>query len=1051
MKFRFSIRNGWYSLIMLVSIVPLLIILLWAGDRMYLRLLENALDRQSYNNDAIQYHIRNEVGRLITLLENKSDPMAYTMARSWDRSLLRELLGKSMDREAMVHSLLVLDRDGTEVVSQERAGAGIEQYTLEQLISWWGLEDGVESPAVSVPLGGEIYVGPPESTQQGLFFTIAVPVGNRERPDAILLARVDINILWCALEKYTRHEANSYLLDQQGTLLTGSEGTHLTAGERVTGLEIIDAVQAGHEWQQQRVYSGLSGERVYGTATVIDTVNWIVLSEVEQQQLIRPIRDSLINVALMVGGVVLLFVWLGVILANRMIRPVTAICESFEEVGRQNYTPITLQCRLREMHALISGFNRMVGEIDVTQRKIRNSEAKFSGIIQLASNGILSIDGSHRIILFNNAAEQIFGFQAHEVLGQPLEMLLPEYACACHADHILEFDRSQESARIKERGKAITGRRKNGEEFPMEVSISRLDLEEGRVYTAVFTDISERIRVEERLQQAAVVFNSTAEGVMVTNSRHEIVAVNAAFTEITGYGEEEVLGRNPSLLQSGRHDDMFYEGIWRSISETGQWQGEMWDRRKNGDVYPELLTINTVRNDRGEVTHHVGVFTDISSIKQSEAELEYLAHHDPLTRLPNRLLLNAHLGHALKRAQRDRKLVAVFFLDLDRFKNINDSMGHAQGDRLLMAVASCLTESFRKEDTISRLGGDEFVIVAEDIKTAREAAWMAGNILKLFSRPFVLDSREMFINASIGISLYPDDGEDVDTLIKNADAAMYRAKEQGRNNYQFYTQELTEAAFDRVSLETSLRHALERREFVLYYQPQFSLQSGELVGVEALIRWQHPDQGLILPGKFIALAEETGLIVPIGAWVLYAACTQGRAWMDAGYAPVRMAVNLSARQFHKQDLAKTLAITLEETRMPAQYLELELTESIVMQDAEATINTMRQLSDMGVELSIDDFGTGYSSLSYMKRFPINKLKIDQSFVKDLCEDPQDAEIILSIIALGHSMNLRVIAEGVETEQQLHYLRQQRCDEVQGYLCGVPVPAAEFVQFLRKES
>ncbi|MBK1642521.1 two-component system response regulator [Chromatium okenii] len=550
------------------------------------------------------------------------------------------------------------------------------------------------------------------------------------------------------------------------------------------------------------------------------------------------------------------------------------------------------------------------------------------------------------------------------------------------------------------------------------------------------------------LRQAATVFEHTREGVIITDLEANILSINRAYTAITGYAEAEVLGLNPRLLQSGRQDQGFYQELWAQLLANGHWQGEIWNRRKNGDIYPQLLSISVVYDSQGQPSHYVGVMTDISQLKQSEAQLKHLAHYDPLTHLPNRLLVHTRLQQALDRAERQRQRVAVLFLDLDRFKNVNDSLGHPAGDELLEALARRLSARLLDDHTIiGRLGGDEFLIVLEQITCPESAALVAQKVLKLLEQPFNLGAaehmHEVYIGASIGISVYPDDGTLVTELVKHADVALYQSKEQGRNTYRFYTPTLTVAANERLALEARLHRALANNEFVLYYQPQFDTQAGALIGCEALVRWMCPEEGMISPARFIPLAEETGQIVALGEWVLRAACEQGKRWLDAGFPPLFIAVNLSGRQLQQHDLVQRIAAILEDTQLPAHWLKLELTESMIMGGGEQAVTLLQALKTLGTRLSIDDFGTGYSSLAYLKRFPIDELKIDQGFVRDIPNDENDMEIAATIIAMARNLNLRVIAEGVETTAQLEFLTRQGCYACQGYLFGRPVPVAEF--------
>ena len=559
-----------------------------------------------------------------------------------------------------------------------------------------------------------------------------------------------------------------------------------------------------------------------------------------------------------------------------------------------------------------------------------------------------------------------------------------------------------------------------------------------------------RVRSDTRLRQAATLFESSQEGVIITDLEAHILTVNRAFSEITGYVEEEVIGQKPSLLCSGRQDPSFYQEMWAALIESGHWRGEIWNRRKSGELYPQILGISTVYDSQGRPTHYVGVMTDISQLKQSEARLDHLVHYDPLTHLPNRRLLQTRLQHALDHAERQGHRVAALFIDLDRFKTVNDSLGHPAGDALLVALTRRLGERLRDDDTLGRLGGDEFLLLLEHLQRPEDAATVAQDLLRLLEQPFRLPSgHEIYIGASVGISLYPDDGDSVTDLVKHADVAMYQAKQEGSSTYRFYTREMTRTANERLSLEARLHRALAADELRLYYQPQFATQSRRLIGCEALVRWLSPEEGLVAPARFIPLAEETGLIVPLGDWVLRTACTQAKQWLDGGWPELRIAVNLSGRQLRVPDLVERVAATLAETGLPSEHLKLELTESMLMGEGEGeqTVALLHALKALGLRLSIDDFGTGYSSLAYLKRFPIDELKIDRSFVQDIPEDQNDMEIAAAIIAMARNLSLKVIAEGVETQEQLDFLKRQGCHACQGYLLGRPVPADEFARVL----
>jgi diguanylate cyclase (GGDEF)-like protein/PAS domain S-box-containing protein len=564
-------------------------------------------------------------------------------------------------------------------------------------------------------------------------------------------------------------------------------------------------------------------------------------------------------------------------------------------------------------------------------------------------------------------------------------------------------------------------------------------------------DITERKAAELRLRQAAKVFENTSEGVMITGPDKRIVAVNLAFSRITGYSEDEVRGREPNLLRSGRHDEAFYRAMWSAITGTERWQGEIWNRRKDGGEYPEWLNISVVRDDAGAIINYIGVFSDISSIKQAQDKLEYTAHHDALTGLPNRLLFRDRMEQALAVSRRSHEGVALLFIDLDRFKLINDTLGHEAGDLLLQAVAQRLTACMREEDTVARMGGDEFVVIQKGVARPEDAVLLAARMLAAVSRPLTIAGHEIVVSLSVGISLYPQDGDNASTLLKHADAAMYRAKEKGRNGYQYYSDEMSQAGVERLELESDLCQALERGELRVHYQPQVELASGHIVGAEALVRWQHATRGMISPAVFIPMAEDNGMIGPIGEWVLETACADARAWQLAGLPPLRVAVNVSGRQIGNDHVVDKVAAALEHSGLAPEWLEIEVTESVVMQDAARAISTLSALREMGVTLAIDDFGTGYSSLSYLKRFPVHKLKIDKSFIDGLEGSPDDAAIAMAIIVMAHSLRHTVIAEGVETAAQVEVLRAYGCDEMQGYHFSRPLPAEDFAALLRTAS
>jgi len=563
-------------------------------------------------------------------------------------------------------------------------------------------------------------------------------------------------------------------------------------------------------------------------------------------------------------------------------------------------------------------------------------------------------------------------------------------------------------------------------------------------------EITGRERRELELRKVSLVVEQSPNVVLITDTQGNIEYVNPMFTLLTGYTREEAIGKNPRILKSGKTPPERYKRLWWTITSGTEWRGEFCNKKKNGELYWESAFISSIKNAAGDITHFIAIAEDTTERRRAEERIQHLAYYDALTGMPNRAFYNDLLSLALSHAQRRGEMVAVLFLDLDRFKDVNDTLGHSIGDQLLKIVAGRVADSLRKEDTVTRLGGDEFTLLLPGMTQTEDAARIAQKILEAVKKPLMLGGHELNITASIGIAIYPADGENAEALLKNADTAMYHAKEQGRNSYKFFTPVLQTRTVEHLEVESSLHHALEREEFIVYYQPQVDIKTGRIVSSEALIRWQCPGRGLINPAEFIGMAERTGLIVPIGEWVLRTACSQNKAWQDAGLPPLLVAVNLSAHQFQQENLVKMVELVLKETGMDPVFLVLEVTESAAMKNAETANYMIKRLVGLGVHFVIDDLGTGYSSLSYLKMFPIHALKIDKSFVQDVVTDSNDAALVTAIISMAKGLKLKVVAEGVETTAQLEFLRSLGCDEAQGYLFGKPMPAGEFKKMLEQD-
>lgn len=687
-------------------------------------------------------------------------------------------------------------------------------------------------------------------------------------------------------------------------------------------------------------------------------------------------------------------------------------------------------------------------------RKNRDSAEnllRLDTLIKTIPDAIFFKDGEGRWLTVNPVGQELFRLKGVPWQGKTEEELIrlqPELAeahraCKSSDDHVWAHGFQETSM------ESVTDRQGLVRHF--EVHKIPLFERDGSRHGLVIIgrDITEQQSAGEALELAASVFDNSHEGILITSGGNDprILQVNRSFCDTLGYTPEEVIGQNPRILQSGRHGPDFYRNMWLTINSTGLWRGEIWNRRKNGEVFPEWLSISAIKNPQGEITRFVGIFEDMTEIMMTQDRLEQVANHDPLTGLPNRRLLNELLEHAIRRAGREQGKIAVLFIDLDRFKIVNDTLGHAVGDGLLTQVAERTADAIRESDLLARLGGDEFIVVMDSLRDANDAAAVARKIIQALSQPFYLNGHEVFIGASVGISVYPEDGLDSAELVKAADIAMYQVKNEDRNNYCFFSSTLSTNRNERFTLETELRHAIERNQLELFYQPQVSLEDQRILGAEALLRWRHPELGLVSPAHFIPLAEETGLILPIGEWVLRESARQARAWVEQGHPLQWVSVNVSGIQIQRSNFSDTAYGILIETGCDSGLLELEITESTAMHSTTHVSAVIDRLKQLGFRLAIDDFGTGYSSMSHLKRLSMDKLKIDQSFVRDLPHNAQDAAIARAILALGHSMGLAVIAEGVETAEQAEFLLEMGCEEAQGYHFGRPMPAQEFERLL----
>ncbi|OIO60115.1 MAG: hypothetical protein AUJ55_02555 [Proteobacteria bacterium CG1_02_64_396] len=676
----------------------------------------------------------------------------------------------------------------------------------------------------------------------------------------------------------------------------------------------------------------------------------------------------------------------------------------------------------------------------VAERDVRKNREILLAIMNNSTSiiGLKDLGGRYEFV--NQKFEKFFDLKAQDVLGKTDAQIFSRKIADDFRTKELEVVRLREPMEFEDQLTLSVDR----ERFLHSIRFPLLS-EDGVVYSICTqaVDVTEHKHAEDQLRLAARVFDRAGEGIVVTDAHQKILTVNAAFTQVTGYTAEEVIGRSPRLLSSGKHDAAFYQGLWLHLNAHGWWQGEIWNRRKGGQVYPEWLTINVVNDPEGNVINYVGIFSDISVVKESQRKVEFLATHDELTELPNRALFMDRLHQAIAHAQRAENTFAILFIDLDNFKIINDSLGHAAGDTLLKEIALRLRGCVRVGDTVARFGGDEFALLIED-SSAAEAEMTAHRIADAMLRPYSIGRQNVFPGASVGICLYPDDGQDPETLLKNADSAMYQAKDGGKRSHHFFTDELKRVADERLRLETDLRSAIEHNELHLVYQPQLDVARGNLIGVEALARWQHPRDGLIPPAKFIPLAEKAGIIDRLGEWCAATACAQMAQWVAQGQPIPRVSINVSQQQFRRSNIPALMLRLLSQHSLAAERVVLELTESALVQDAHQTQTSLLELKALGVRLSIDDFGTGYSSLAYLRRLPIHELKIAQDFVVDIAHSKDAQAIAKTILLMAQTLGFSVVAEGIETEGQLQVLREIGCDIGQGFLFAHPLTAQDLI-------
>ncbi|WP_143559320.1 EAL domain-containing protein, partial [Solemya velum gill symbiont] len=761
---------------------------------------------------------------------------------------------------------------------------------------------------------------------------------------------------------------------------------------------------------------------------------------------------------LMLLGFFVLTFLLGIIMyvmLKKIFSPLTQLTNGASAIAEGRHDIEFPKGTSDEVGYLVSAFQYMLKGITSQEQKVatlyeelKRSEVYANHIIESTPQGIIVADTNGQIVRVNKIVLLMFGYDEDEILGQSVELLMPEKFIPDHRINYVNYlNRKDSKPRIMGENHNLTARCKDGSEIAVEIGISPMRLDDKRYVVATIADITERSAIEQELQIAATAFDSH-EAMLVTDSQGDILRVNDAFTKVTGYSREEVIGKNPNILQSGRHSADFYHDMWERINQDGCWQGEIWDRRKNGEVYPKWATITSVSDKNGQVSNYVSIFSDISSVKKAQDQILELAYYDPLTGLSNRRRLVEYLERAMVESKRSNMFGALMFIDLDNFKIINDTLGHEQGDVLLKEVANRLTTALREVDIVARLGGDEFVVILHELESdgnraMQYARHIGENLIRILAKPHILEGRSYVCTGSLGITMYYGNEVSIDEIFRSSDVAMYEAKKRGRNSLRFFDPEMQASLEKRSQMESDLRIALKKKQFVLYFQKQVD-NEGRIIGMEALVRWAHPERGMISPSEFIPVCEDSGLIVPVGHWILTESCRTLSQWQQHdSMKHLKLAVNISIKEFMQDDFVSQVNLLVDEYGVHSDRLELEITESMAHDDLDALIEKMHQLKKTGISIAMDDFGTGYSSLSYLKKLPVDIIKIDRSFVDDLGVNANNESIVKTIAKAGESFGMDVLAEGVETEEQFRLLIEYGYKQFQGYYFGKPMTADKF--------
>ncbi len=868
---------------------------------------------------------------------------------------------------------------------------------------------------------------------------VADPAGGAPR---VLALTLDLGTLSGSLARDSLpDDAVVSLVDDERIVLARSLDAPRWIGERVDLAGYPAEVSPG----RVEAHAGLDGVVRLYSAVRVAGAPWTVFVGLPTADVFAVMEADLQRTALVVGIAALLLLLLAIWMSASVGTPVRRLAAGLREVRLHGGRLPPGLSGPRELEEVVEEFDRLVAKQAETLEEVERSERRYRATFEQAPVGIVHQDETGRYVRVNMRFAEMVGRDPEQLLGM-------------HDHQLTHPDDRPSSGAIYRRLLAGDVRfgtvqkrylRADGSEFWSDVTISRVgDPGEDQLLISVIEDISHARQERERRALAATVFESSTEGIIITDAARRIRAINRAFVELTGFGEQDIIGQTIEVLQTDEHEQDFYQSIWSGVRRDAQWRGEIWLPQKSGGKFPALMNLTVVCDARDRVTSYVAVFADISHEKRTEAELDYLVHHDALTQLPNRRLFNARLEHTIQQAYRDpENHFSLLFIDLDDFKVVNDSLGHDAGDQLLIELAQRLSAAVRAEDTVARMGGDEFMVLLDGAGTFNEISSVVGKLLAAAQQPFQVGPHEVFVSASIGVAIFPLDAEDGATLARNADVAMYRAKDKGKNRFEFYEASMSEQAMERLSLANDMRRALEGGQFYLVYQPKVAAVDGRILGFEALLRWRHPERGEVSAQRFIKVAEDTGLIVPIGMQVLSEATRTMAEWRARGLEDITMAINLSAQEIAHPHILDRVREALESSGLPGRMLEIEITESALIRDPRHVAPLLRKLRALGIHIAIDDFGTGYSSLNYLRQFRVDVLKIDQSFITELEHSSRAKVIPQAVVALGKALQMATVAEGVETESQREILREMGCDQLQGFGVGRPLPRAETERML----